>query len=89
VADTLRLSRERPEERLKNSRKFKESDLEPFLVPGPVSSRATSSTRWEGAVVYPAECKNAGHLCVSGVEARSYGTYFGAVSLGRPKQPRI
>jgi hypothetical protein len=31
-----------------------------------------------------AECKNAGHLCVAGVDTRRYGTYLGAVSLGRP-----
>jgi hypothetical protein len=32
----------------------------------------------------PAECKNAGHLCVAAVDTRTYGTYLGAVSLGRP-----
>jgi hypothetical protein len=41
------------------------------------------------AVAYPPECKNAGHLCVAGVDTRAYGTYLGAVSLGRSKQPRI
>jgi hypothetical protein len=37
-----------------------------------------------GQCTRPAECKNAGHPCVAGVDTRTYGTYLGAVSLGRP-----
>jgi hypothetical protein len=54
------------------------------------SSFSTAAAAFVGlAVPYPPEFKNAGHLCVAGVDTRAYGTYLRAVSLGRSKQPRI
>jgi hypothetical protein len=52
-----------------------------------VSNEAISQSRGllrRRVVPYPAKRKNAGHLCVAGVDTRTYGTYLGAVSFGRP-----
>ena len=48
------------------------------------SSFSRAAAYSSDSVPCPADCKNAGHLCVAGVDTRTYGTYLGAVSFGRP-----
>jgi hypothetical protein len=48
------------------------------------SSFSRAAAYSSDSVPCPAECKNAGHLCVAGVDTRTHGTYLGVVSFGRP-----
>jgi hypothetical protein len=41
------------------------------------SSFSRAAAYSSDSVPCPADCKNAGHLCVAGVDTRTYGTYLG------------